>query len=162
IIDTDAEGRMVLADGISLAVESGADAVVDVATLTGACMVALGTRVAGVMANDEPLSRRVLASAARAGEPMWPLPLPEELRAKLDSSVADLQHKGDMYGGALTAGLFLREFAKDAEGTAIPWAHIDIAGPAFQTEAPFGHVGKGGTGYAVATLLDLAASWGAK
>lgn len=160
IIDTDAEGRMVLADGISLAAESGADAIVDVATLTGACMIALGMRVAGVMSNDDGFRERVLAAAGSAGEPMWPLPLPEDLRNKLDSGVADLQHKGDQYGGALTAGLFLREFAQDAEGTAIPWAHLDIAGPAYLTEPPFGHVVKGGTGFAVATLVDLAAGWG--
>jgi len=161
IIDTDAEGRMVLADGMSLAAESGAEAIVDVATLTGACMIALGTKVGGVMSNDDRLRSAVLASAASTGEAMWPLPLPEELRAKLDSGVADLQHKGDQYGGALTAGLFLREFAKTPDGDVVPWAHLDIAGPAYLTEAPFGHVGKGGTGFAVATLVDLAATWGA-
>ncbi|MFZ1485579.1 leucyl aminopeptidase, partial [Nostocoides sp.] len=162
IIDTDAEGRMVLADGITLAVEGGASAIIDVATLTGACVVALGTRVGGVMGTDDALKAAILASAGRTGEPMWPLPLPEELRSKLDSTVADLQHKGDQYGGALTAGLFLREFAKDADGTAIPWAHLDIAGPAYLTEPPFGHVVKGGTGFAVATLIDVAATWGAR
>lgn len=162
IIDTDAEGRMVLADGITLAVEGGASAIIDVATLTGACVVALGTRVGGVMGTDDALKAAILASAGRTGEPMWPLPLPEELRSKLDSTVADLQHKGDQYGGALTAGLFLREFAKDADGTAIPWAHLDIAGPSYLTEPPFGHVVKGGTGFAVATLIDVAATWGAR
>lgn len=162
IIDTDAEGRMVLADGLALAGEKKPDALVDVATLTGACMIALGNKVAGLMSNDDDFGARVLASADEAGEPMWPLPLPDDLRAKLESPIADLQHKGDQYGGALTAGLFLREFAKDADGAEIPWAHLDIAGPAYLTDAPFGHVVKGGTGYAVATLVALAAGWAAK
>lgn len=158
IIDTDAEGRMVLADGMVLAAESGADAIVDIATLTGACMVALGTRVAGLMGNDDALRERIIGAARTTGEALWPLPLPEDLRAKLDSAVADLQHKGDQYGGALTAGLFLREFARDGEGNPLPWAHLDIAGPSF-TDAPTGHLLKGGTGYAVPTLIELASSW---
>ncbi len=156
IIDTDAEGRMVLADGLVLAREKNPDVILDIATLTGACMVALGPRVAGVMSNDDATAAAVLTAAADAGEPMWRLPLPEDLRPKLDSPTADLQHKGDQYGGALTAGLFLAEFVKDAEGASTPWAHLDIAGPAFIDSTPYGHNGKGGTGFGVATLLTFA------
>ncbi len=156
IIDTDAEGRMVLGDGLALAVESGADAILDIATLTGACMVALGTRVAGVMSNDEGVNDRVFAAASAAGEAMWPLPLPEDLRGKLDSVTADLQHKGDQWGGALTAGLFLREFVNRPDGESVPWAHLDIAGPSFNEGAPYGFTSKGGTGFGMATMLAFA------
>ncbi len=155
IIDTDAEGRMVLGDGLALATERSPDVILDIATLTGACMVALGPRVAGVMSNDDATAAEVLAAAAAAGEPMWQLPLPQDLRAKLDSTTADLQHKGDMYGGALTAALFLSEFVQPATGDPIPWAHLDIAGPAFIDGAPHGYQTKGGTGYGVATLLTF-------
>jgi leucyl aminopeptidase len=156
IIDTDAEGRMVLGDGLCLAVESGADAILDIATLTGACIIALGPRVAGVMSNDEDVNTRVFAAANAAGEAMWPLPLPEDLRPKLDSQVADLQHKGDLWGGTLTAGLFLREFVARSEGDPVPWAHLDIAGPSFNETAPYGSTPKGGTGFGMATLLAFA------
>ncbi|WP_427385580.1 leucyl aminopeptidase [Janibacter sp. G56] len=155
IIDTDAEGRMVLADGLTLAAESAPDAIVDIATLTGACVVALGTRLTGVMANGEDMSATVLAAAETAGEPSWPLPLPADLRSGLDSTVADIAHKGDRWGGALTAGLFLQEFAKAADGTPIPWAHLDIAGPSFNEGGAWGHVPKGGTGAGIGTMLAL-------
>ncbi len=156
IIDTDAEGRMVLGDGLCLAVESGADAILDIATLTGACMVALGPRVAGVMSNDEGVNERVFAAASAAGEAMWPLPLPDDLRPKLDSQTADLQHKGDQWGGALTAGLFLREFVARTDADPVPWAHLDIAGPSFNEGAPYGSTPKGGTGFGMTTLLTFA------
>jgi leucyl aminopeptidase len=154
IIDTDAEGRMVLGDGICLAGEKSPDLIIDIATLTGAQVVALGTRVAAVMANDEELRAGVLAAAELAGEPLWPMPLPEELRAKLDTPVADIAHKGDRDGGMLTAGLFLREFVRDG----IRWAHLDIAGPAFNTDSPTGTIPKGGTGYGVTTLIEFLAA----
>ncbi len=154
ILDTDAEGRMVLADGLSLAAESGPDQIFDVATLTGACVVALGPHIFGVMGNDEELRTLVTEAAERADEPSWPLPLPTDLRAQLDSPVADIAHKGERWGGALTAGIFLQEFAKGADGTPIPWAHLDIAGPSFNEGGPRGHLPKGGTGVAVGTLLE--------
>ena len=152
IIDTDAEGRMVLGDGLCLASESKPDAVVDIATLTGAQMVALGARVAGIMANDDAFRDTVRDAAGRAGEAAWPMPLPDDLRSQLDSTVADLAHKGERWGGMLTAGLFLKEFV----GEGLPWAHIDIAGPSFNEGGAWGHTPKGGTGFGVATLLSLA------
>ena len=151
VIDTDAEGRMVLGDGICLAGESAPDAIVDIATLTGAQMVALGARVAGIMANDDAFRDRVRAAADTAGEAAWPMPLPEDLRPQLESSVADLSHKGERWGGMLTAGLFLGEFV--TEGT--PWAHVDIAGPSFNEGSPWGYTPKGATGFGVGTLLSL-------
>jgi len=151
ILDTDAEGRMVLGDGICLAGEGKPDAIVDIATLTGAQMVALGARVAGIMANDDDFRDRVRAAADAAGEAAWPMPLPKDLRAQLDSAVADLAHKGERWGGMLTAALFLKEFV--TEGT--PWAHLDIAGPSFNEGSPWGYTPKGATGFGVATLLGL-------
>jgi leucyl aminopeptidase len=141
VLDTDAEGRLVLADGLSLAVEAEVDAILDLATLTGACKVALGTRVAGLMGNN---------AGDRAGEPSWPLPLPLDYRRQLDSEVADLRNIGTgRWGGALTAGLFLREFVGG-----VPWAHLDIAGPA-RSEEDDGYVTKGGTGFGVRTIVEL-------
>ena len=154
ILDTDAEGRMVLGDGLCLASEKHPDWVVDIATLTGAQVVALGTDIAGVMANDDAFRSRVVDAAGAAGEGAWPMPLPVELRAKLDTPTADIAHKGDRDGGMLTAGLFLKEFV----GEGIAWAHVDIAGPAFNDKGPKGHHPKGGTGFGVATLLTLVES----
>ena len=151
ILDTDAEGRMVLGDGICLAGEAKPDAIVDIATLTGAQAVALGNRLAGIMANDDTFRDRVGSAAAAAGESAWAMPLPTDLRSQLDSSVADLAHKGERWGGMLTAGLFLQEFV--TEGT--PWAHIDIAGPSFNEAPAWGYTPKGATGYGVGTLLTL-------
>jgi leucyl aminopeptidase len=149
INNTDAEGRLVLADALTMAVEGGPAAVVDVATLTGACMVALGTRYAGVMGNHDGWLAQVQEAASRAGEPMWHLPLPDEYRELIDAPIADLRNAGPRYGGALTAGLFLKEFVGE-----VPWAHIDIAGPAFSDDAQ--DLGpRGGTGYGVRTLLEL-------
>ena len=154
IIDTDAEGRMVLGDGICLASEAEPDVIVDIATLTGAQMVALGSRVAGVMGNDDDFRGRVVEAGAAAGEDSWAMPLPRELRPGLDSVVADLAHKADRWGGMLTAGLFLKEFV----GEGIPWAHVDIAGPSFNEKGADGITPKGGTGYGVATLVALVES----
>jgi leucyl aminopeptidase len=154
ILNTDAEGRLILADAITRASEESPDAIVDVATLTGAQLVALGTRTAGVMSNDDDFRTRVVDAATRAGELMWPMPLPAELRKSIDSDIADITNTGDRYGGMLVAGHFLKEFVP--EGT--PWAHLDIAGPAYNTDRPWGYTPKGGTGAAVRTLVELAES----
>jgi leucyl aminopeptidase len=154
VLNTDAEGRLILADALSLASEEGADAIVDIATLTGACMVALGDKVAGVMGSNDGWVEQVREAADRAGEAMWHLPLPAEYRKMLDSEVADLRNVGTApYGGALTAGLFLKEFTAD-----VPWAHLDIAGPA-RASSDDSYITKGGTGYGVRTLVELAASF---
>ncbi|HEY0240748.1 MAG TPA: leucyl aminopeptidase [Friedmanniella sp.] len=153
--NSDAEGRLVVADALARSNADSPDLVVDVATLTGAAVVALGERTAGVMATDDATAQRVLDAARLAGEPFWQLPIPAETRAKLDSSVADLRSSGtDRAGGALAAAAFLREFVDD--GT--PWAHLDIAGPAFRTGSAEGAFSTGGTGVAVTTLVELARS----
>jgi leucyl aminopeptidase len=151
--NTDAEGRLVLADALVLASESKPDLIIDVATLTGPCVVALGKRTAGVMSNNDALRDAVPAAALRAGESMWPLPIPEEMKPKVhSSSIADLrQHNPDPHGGALFAAAFLREFVGDRR-----WAHLDIAGPAFNDSDPYGYTPKGGTGSSVRTLIRLA------
>jgi leucyl aminopeptidase len=155
VLNTDAEGRLVLADALALAGEDQPDAIVDLATLTGACMVALGTRIAGLMGNDDRLVDQVRAAADAAGEDVWPLPLPADLRSSLDSDVADLKNvAAGRWGGALIAGLFLQEFVTD--GT--PWAHLDIAGPADAPDAD-AETRKGGTGFGVRTLLRLLADF---
>jgi leucyl aminopeptidase len=151
VLNTDAEGRLVLADALSLAGEAEPDAIVDLATLTGACMVALGTGIAGLMGNHDGFVDQVRAAADTAGEPVWPLPLPDELRCQLDSEVADMKNvAAARWGGALIAGLFLERFVP--EGT--PWAHLDIAGPADAAEDG-SESRKGGTGFGVRTLLRL-------
>ena len=152
VLNTDAEGRLVLADALVRAGEESPDVIVDAATLTGAALVALGTRTAGIMANDDDLRERVHRVAADVGELMWPMPLPPELRSSMDSAVADIANIGDRYGGMLVAGLFLQEFVPDAT----PWAHLDIAGPAFNSGEPSGYTPKGGTGSAVRTFVGLA------
>ncbi|MCB9373388.1 MAG: leucyl aminopeptidase [Microthrixaceae bacterium] len=150
VLNTDAEGRLILADALSLAGEAEPDAVVDLATLTGACMVALGSKIAGLMANDDGWAGQVRDAAERAGERVWRLPLPDDYRALLDSPVADLKNVGPRWGGALTAGLFLREFVPDG----VPWAHLDIAGPAWADDAD-DLTRKGATGFGVRTLVAL-------
>jgi leucyl aminopeptidase len=153
--NSDAEGRIVMADALARANEDGPDLVIDVATLTGACIVALGQRTAGLMTNDKETADRILDAAEAAGENFWQLPIPKEIRGKLDSKVADIRStSGDRYGGALVAAAFLREFV--AEGT--PWAHLDIAGPAFNDGSAYGYVSPGGTGAGVRTLVALARS----
>ena len=157
VLNTDAEGRLVLADGIVAACEESPDVLVDVATLTGAQMVALGNRVSAVMANDDDLRAQITSAADDSGEQFWPMPLPSELRPSMDSAVADIANIGDRFGGMLVAGLFLSEFVGTREdGSAVPWAHLDIAGPAFNGGSAHGYTGKGGTGVAVRTLLTLA------
>ncbi|MGY1855931.1 leucyl aminopeptidase [Modestobacter sp. SYSU DS0290] len=149
ITNTDAEGRVVLADAICRATEDSPAYLLETSTLTGAQLVALGTRTAGVMGSDE-LRDAVVDASTRTGEPMWAMPLPPELRRGLDSSVADLVNaNADRMGGMLVGGHFLAEFVP----AGLPWAHIDIAGPSFNTGAPWGYTPKGGTGVPVRTLL---------
>ncbi|NUW40053.1 leucyl aminopeptidase [Nonomuraea rhodomycinica] len=153
VLDTDAEGRLVLMDGIARAAEDSPDLIVDVATLTGAQIVALGWRTAGVMANDDAVRELVVEAATAAGEGAWGMPLPEELRKGLDSPIADLANlHPERWGGMLTAAIFLKEFVPDG----VRWAHIDMAGPAFNKGEPYGYVPKGGTGAITRTLIGLA------
>ncbi|MGY5136149.1 leucyl aminopeptidase [Streptomyces nigrescens] len=152
VLNTDAEGRLVLADALTRASEESPDAIVDVATLTGAMVLALGHRTFGIMANDDAFRTSVHEIAEEVGEQSWPMPMPSELRKGMDSPVADLANMGERMGGGLVAGLFLKEFI----GEGIPWAHLDIAGPAFHEGAPWGYTPKGGTGSAVRTLVRLA------
>ncbi|GAQ63032.1 leucyl aminopeptidase [Streptomyces scabiei] len=152
VLNTDAEGRLVLADALAKASEDKPDAIVDVATLTGAMMLALGNRTFGIMANDDAFRSAVHEAAEESGEPAWPMPLPDHLRKGMDSPTADIANMGERYGGGLVAGLFLKEFV----GEGITWAHLDIAGPAFNEGGPFGYTPKGGTGTAVRTLVRLA------
>jgi leucyl aminopeptidase len=151
VLNTDAEGRLVLADGLSLAAEAAPDAIVDLATLTGACVVALGREIAGLMGNNEDLVGEVRAASERAGERVWPLPLPEEYRKGIESEVADMKNISSPpgAGGALTAGLILGEFVDG-----VPWAHLDIAGPA-RSDTDEGYTRKGATGFGVRTLIEL-------
>jgi len=151
VLNTDAEGRLVLADGLALAAEMEPDLIVDVATLTGATKVALGPAIAGLFANDEETTEAVAAAAAYAGEKVWPLPLEKEYRSVIDSPIADMKNTGDRYGGAIYAALLLAEFVDDR-----PWAHLDIAGPARAAKAEH-YITKGGTGFGVRTLVALAA-----
>ena len=149
ITNTDAEGRVVLADAIARAAEDRPDALLETSTLTGAQMVALGARTSGVMGSDD-LRDAVVAASKRAGESMWAMPLPPELRRGLDSPVADFVNaNADRMGGMLVGGHFLKEFVP----ADLPWAHIDIAGPSFNTGGPWGYTPKGGTGVPVRTLL---------
>ncbi|WP_405581298.1 leucyl aminopeptidase [Streptomyces sp. NBC_01092] len=152
VLNTDAEGRLVLADALWAASQEKPDAIVDVATLTGAMVLALGNRTFGVMANDDAFRNAIVEAAEEVGEPSWPMPLPEHLRKGMDSPTADIANMGERMGGGLVAGLFLREFV----GEGITWAHLDIAGPAFNEGGPFGYTPKGGTGSAVRTLVRLA------
>jgi leucyl aminopeptidase len=149
IHNTDAEGRLVLADGLSLAVEDGVEALCDIATLTGAVVSALGQKIAGVMGNHDGWVGQVLAAGERVDERLWRLPLPPEYRKLLDSQVADMKNVGGPYGGALTAGLFLQEFVGD-----VPWAHLDIAGT-MNADADDGWLSRGATAFGVRTFVDL-------
>jgi leucyl aminopeptidase len=154
VTNTDAEGRLVLADVLAASAADSPDILIDVATLTGAQIVALGPRVGGVMSNDDSLREAVVDAARRAGEAMWPMPLPAELAKGLESAVADLANlpADSRGGGMLLAGLFLQKFVPDG----VRWAHLDIAGPAFNESPPHGYTPKGGTGAATRTLVQLA------
>ncbi len=150
--NTDAEGRLCLADGLSYAeklLKPAPTAIIDIATLTGACMVALGDQTSGLWAANDGLATEILAASKRAGESVWHMPLLDELKGQLKSDIADMQNTGDRFGGAITAALFLKEFAGSMN-----WAHLDIAGPAFASRER-GYIRKGGTGHPVATLVEF-------
>jgi leucyl aminopeptidase len=149
VLNTDAEGRLVLADGLSLAAEEEPDLIIDLATLTGACMVALGDKIAGIFGAEADRAT-VERAAVRAGERVWPLPLPADYRTKIDSDVADMKNTGPRWGGAINAALLLKEFVGE-----VPWVHIDIAGPARAAEAEH-YLAKGGTGFGVRTVVAVA------
>lgn len=151
--NTDAEGRLVMADAIARAGMDKPDLIVDVATLTGACMVALGMRTGGLLTNGEPTSDLLLDAAEAAGEDFWELPITEHTREQLKSTVADMKSgAGHRWGGALVAAAFLERFVPDG----VAWGHLDIAGPAENPDAAYGYVPKGGTGAGVRTLVSLA------
>jgi leucyl aminopeptidase len=151
VLNTDAEGRLILADALWYASRLKPDAMIDLATLTGACIVALGNTTAGAFGSDKGLLDRVLAAAEAAGEDFWPMPLPEKMRGDLKGDVGDLRNvTGEPAGGAIIGGLFLQEFTDG-----LPWVHLDIAGPA-HAEKPTPITPKGGTGFGVLTLIELA------
>jgi leucyl aminopeptidase len=149
VLNTDAEGRLILADALALAAEQKPDYMINLATLTGACMTALGTQVGGLFSNDQPLADTLLRCAAQTGEKLWQLPLVKEYKEMIKSSVADMKNIGGSHGGAITAALILQEFVGDT-----PWAHLDIAGPAF-AESDNALCPKGGTGFGVRTLFKF-------
>ncbi|NBR66781.1 MAG: leucyl aminopeptidase [Actinobacteria bacterium] len=153
IHNTDAEGRLILADGLSLGAETKPDAMVDIATLTGACMAALGKRMAGVLGNNQGVVDQLLASSRRTDELIWQLPLFQDYRALLDSNVADMKNVGGPYGGAITASLFLNEFTGG-----IPWAHLDIAGP-MEADGDNGWLNRGATAFGTRLLIDFVANF---
>jgi leucyl aminopeptidase len=154
VINTDAEGRLILADALWYAGQLGCTHLVDVATLTGACSVALGRHVSGLMGDPVPWVETVRQAATRAGDRVWPLPIYEEAREQLRSEIADMMNVGGRPGGAITAAAFLREFSGG-----LPWAHLDIAGTAWaESKEPYQL--KGATGVAVRTLIELACSGG--
>ena len=152
VLNTDAEGRLILADALVAASDEEPALIIDAATLTGAQTVALGDRTSGIMANDDELRAAIFDTATRAGETMWHMPIPEESRGTLDSAIADIKNIGDGKGGMLSAAAFLREFVPEGQ----PWAHLDIAGPAFNEGGPYGYTPKGGTGAAVRTFIQAA------
>jgi leucyl aminopeptidase len=149
VLNTDAEGRLVLADGLSLAVEAAPDLVIDIATLTGACAVALGPKIAGLWSNDDDAAAQVVAAATRAGEKVWRMPLETEYRSQIESTIADMKNTGERYGSAIAAALILAEFTGD-----VPWVHLDIAGPARAGKDEH-YLSKGATGFGVRTLLAV-------
>jgi leucyl aminopeptidase len=149
VMNTDAEGRLILADALAFASEEKPDAIVDVATLTGSMTVALGLRSTGVFCNDEGLAAELSSAGEAAGERTWPMPLWEDYKSELESEIADLKNVGSRYGGAITAAIFLQQFV----GEGIPWAHFDIAGPA-RSESDRDELPKGGTGVATRTFIE--------
>jgi leucyl aminopeptidase len=150
VLNTDAEGRLVLADGLSLATELEPDLIVDIATLTGACKVALGPSIGGLFADDDEAAATVEAAASAAGEKMWRLPLDHEYESMIESDIADMKNTGGRYGGAITAALLLANFVGDT-----PWVHLDVAGPA-RADKTEHYVSKGGSGFGVRTLVAVA------
>jgi leucyl aminopeptidase len=150
VLNTDAEGRLVLADGLALAAESEPDLIVDIATLTGAAKVALGPLIGGLFASDDEAAELVLSAAKAAGEKMWRMPLEAEYKPMIESDIADMKNIAGRWGGAITAGLLLSEFVDD-----VPWVHLDIAGPA-RADKNDHYISKGGTGFGVGTLVEVA------
>jgi leucyl aminopeptidase len=153
IHNTDAEGRLILADGLSLGAESKPDAMIDIATLTGACLGALGKKMAGVFSNNSGVVSQLMDSSSRTNELLWELPLFHDYRRLLDSNVADMRNIGGPYAGATTAALFLHEFV----GTT-PWAHLDIAGP-MDADGDEGWLNRGATAYGTRLLIDFCANF---
>ncbi len=153
VLNTDAEGRVVLGDALVYARERGANTIIDFATLTGACVVALGSIAAGLLGNDDALQEKIRASADRTGDRVWPLPLWQEYKDKIKSDVADIKNTGGRYGGAITAAAFLAKYVGDT-----PWAHLDIAGTAWTTEE-LPYLTKGATGFGVRLVVDLLRRW---
>ncbi len=153
INNTDAEGRLTLADALVFAEKLEVDAILDLATLTGACVVALGEEIAGLFSPDESLAASILAAAQKTGEKIWQLPMEESYFEGLNSVVADLKNTGPRWGGAITAALFLKQFVEKT-----PWAHLDVAGPVW-SDKDFGYTNKGGTGYGVRTLVAWVMSY---
>ncbi len=149
VLNTDAEGRLILADALALAARRKPDYMINLATLTGACMVALGSQVAGIFSNRQPLAEELIRCGQEAGEKLWQLPLVKEYKEHIKSGVADMKNIGGAHGGAITAALILQEFVEN-----IPWAHLDIAGPAF-SESDSALCPKGGSGFGVRTLLKF-------
>ena len=153
IHNTDAEGRLILADGLALAAELKPSAIINIATLTGACLVALGEKVAGVLGTSDKLISQLEDAAARVDEPIWQLPLVKEYRRLLDSTVADMRNIGGPAGGTITAGLFLSEFVGNT-----PWAHLDIAGP-MKVDGDDGWMQRGATAFGTRLLIDTVTSF---
>jgi leucyl aminopeptidase len=156
VTNTDAEGRLVLGDALVRAGEDQPDLIVDIATLTGACIMAFGPLLMGVMGNDDAERTKLIADAEAAGERAWALPMPDDLRSVLDSPTADLQNSAmSRFGGALVAAHFLKAFiGTRPDGTPIPWVHIDLGGPAWTEAARDGITPRGGTGAGVRTLVS--------
>jgi leucyl aminopeptidase len=153
IHNTDAEGRLVLADGLSLGTQLNPDAMIDIATLTGACMGALGKKMAGVFGNNNGVIEQIKQASARTDELVWELPLFADYRKLLDSNVADMRNIGGPLAGATTAALFLSEFVAD-----VPWAHLDIAGP-MEADGDDGWLNRGATAYGTRLLIDFCAQF---
>lgn len=154
VLNTDAEGRLILADALVYATRQKPNVIIDLATLTGACVVALGEEITGIMSNTPTLANAILTAAASSGEKMWELPLEKSYKKLIQSDVADIKNIGGRYGGAVTAGLFLQEFVDKT-----PWAHLDIAGPAFAERDINAYEKKGATGHGVRTLLKYLLSF---
>ena len=148
VLNTDAEGRLILADALSYAVKNGVKAIIDVATLTGACQIALGKITTGAFTNNQPLLDRVIAAAKEAGEPTWQMPMFEEYKEFIKSDIADIKNTGNRYGGAITAAKFLEEFVGET-----PWVHLDLTGP--DSDKDKGYLVKGATGVPVRTLISV-------
>jgi leucyl aminopeptidase len=149
VLNTDAEGRLVLADTLAFASETSPDAIIDVATLTGSITIALGLKIAGLFTNDDGLGAEIMTAADAAGERFWRMPLPDDFKSELVSEVADQKNIGSRYGGSITAARYLQEFV----GEGIPWAHLDIAGTA-RAESDYDETPKGGSGFATRTLIN--------